>query len=406
MKKADGKRVSGIFIVICFLLFLILALLGTLFREKEVYSYFENRNLTQMPEVEASSVLSGQWGSDVESYLADHAAGRTTLLKWDTLLDMNILQRPLVNEVVVTDDVLLPWNEYETVEDKAVASQAKKLAKNVSTVAAAAESYGGRYYYVGVPCQYVFYEDAYPSYLNNRAEYTDASVMALTKTLRDANINFIDMGPVFAEKGWADYLTSTVDNHFSIYGAYLTYSTILERINADIGGGIPVLSEEDSVVTELPNLYLGSRSRKLFNLWQDGEKLSILEPKAPIPFIRTDNGKENVPVVYFAPANPWEDVTYFLYMGGDSPNTVIDTEREELPSILIYGDSFTNAVECIMYCSFDEMHSLDMRHYTDMSLGDYIKKYQPDIVVCIRDYESIISTDNNGQSADWKNKKE
>ena len=90
MKKADGKRVSGIFIVVCFLLFLILALLGTLFREKEVYSYFENRNLTQMPEVEASSVLSGQWGSDVESYLADHAAGRTTLLKWDTLLDMNI----------------------------------------------------------------------------------------------------------------------------------------------------------------------------------------------------------------------------------------------------------------------------------------------------------------------------
>ena len=111
-------------------------------------------------------------------------------------------------------------------------------------------------------------------------------------------------------------------------------------------------------------------------------------------------------MVYFAPANPWEDVTYFLYMGGDSPHTVIDTEREDLPSILIYGDSFTNAVECIMYCSFDEMHSLDMRYYTDMSLGDYIKKYQPDIVVCIRDYESIISTDSNGQNAGWKNKKE
>ena len=82
---------------------------------------------------------------------------------------------------------------------------------------------------------------------------------------------------------------------------------------------------------------------------------------------------------------------YSLYMGGDVGETVIETGRPDLPSILIYGDSFTNPVECLAYYSFDEMRSIDLRHYKDMTLA-----YQPDIVVGIRDYEALLSTDFNG----------
>ena len=92
-------------------------------------------------------------------------------------------------------------------------------------------------------------------------------------------------------------------------------------------------------------------------------------------------------------------LTYNLFMGGVIANTVIDTHREELPSILIYGDSFTNAMECVAYLSFDEMHSLDLRHYHEMSLEGYIQKFQPDVVVCIRDYEVLLEVGNNGGGA-------
>ena len=64
---------------------------------------------------------------------------------------------------------------------------------------------------------------------------------------------------------------------------------------------------------------------------------------------------------------------YSLYMGGDVGETVIETGRPDLPSILIYGDSFTNPVECLAYYSFDEMRSIDLRHYKDMTLADYIQ---------------------------------
>jgi len=187
-----------------------------------------------------------------------------------------------------------------------------------------------------------------------------------------------------------------VDNHFSIYGAYLAYLEIMNAVNADTDLDVTTLRDGDFEFTELPNPYLGSRQRKLFNLWRNGETLSIVSPAVDVPFTRTDNGTESTPSVYDFPGNTWDTVPYSLYMGGDMPSTVIDTEREELPSILVYGDSFTNAVECILWYGFDKMYSLDMRYYTDSTLGEFISEHKPDIVVCIRDYEALISTDYNG----------
>lgn len=116
-----------------------------------------------------------------------------------------------------------------------------------------------------------------------------------------------------------------------------------------------------------------------------------------IPFTRKDNGIPSEASVYSDAAFENGSVTYSLYMGGDIAETVIDTDRPELPSALIFGDSFTNAVEALAYYSFDEMRSVDLRYYTEMSIAQYIEKYQPDIVICIRDYESLLAADGNGK---------
>lgn len=83
-------------------------------------------------------------------------------------------------------------------------------------------------------------------------------------------------------------------------------------------------------------------------------------------------------------------------MGGDFSITRIETNRPELPDVLIYGDSFTNPVECLLYLSYDTMYSVDMRYYDDSSLSDLIMKVKPDFVFCLRDYESLLSTSGNG----------
>ena len=83
-------------------------------------------------------------------------------------------------------------------------------------------------------------------------------------------------------------------------------------------------------------------------------------------------------------------------MGGDIAETVIATNRPELPSILLFGDSFTNAVETFLYTSFDKTRSLDLRHYTGMALTEYVRLYRPEIVVCLRDDANYLTETGNG----------
>ena len=390
------KRISEIFFIFCFMLFLTLGLVMTATRPMEIYSFYENRNLAQPPVVDEEGLLSGKYFAELEKSLADHAAARNTLLKIRTWIDMEVFRRPVVNEVVMGKNLLLPYLPPETVNFEVLTRRAEALTKNLKSLTTLVESYGGKYYYVAVPCQYAYYTEEYPSYLNNRAEYTEFSISALESCLTRENVNFIDIGQVFNSLGRNDSFSSVVDNHYSIYGAFIAYQTILQTIMKDTGKNLPLLTEENSTFTQLKNPYLGSRNRKLFAMSGIKEPLSILTPNEPVPFSRMNYGGAAAAEIYSLPENETAMVTYGVYMGGDISSTVIKTNRTNLPTILVYGDSFTNAVECVMYYSFNEMHSLDLRYYSEMSLSEYIRLLKPDYVVCIRDYEALLATEGNG----------
>lgn len=342
------KKIANIVLVLAFAGFLAAAMVITLGKPQGGWSYYENRTLAQMEELTPQTLWDGTFANSVEPTLQDHAAGRNAL-----------------------------------------AGQLGELRDVV-------ESYGGKFYYVAVPGQYTYFEEVHPDFLNNRDTYTDLEIPAFQQAMEEQGVTLIEMGEILAQQGNPPEYYSTVDYHYTFGGAYATYLAILERINQDFDHSLTVLDEDSLVRETLPNPYLGSRARKVFGLWETDEKLEIGLPAQPIPFTRTDNGQEVPATVYTLPGNDTDEVAYAAYMGGDIAETVIDTGRDELPSLLIYGDSFTNPVEGLMYYSFDEMRTIDLRHYKDMTLADYIALYQPDVVVGIRDYESLLSTDYNG----------
>ena len=88
--------------------------------------------------------------------------------------------------------------------------------------------------------------------------------------------------------------------------------------------------------------------------------------------------------------------TYNRYMGGGFADTVLETNRPDLPDVLIFGDTFTNALETMLYTAFDETRILDLRHYTDKSLKDYITEYRPDIVLCVMNDTFYYTPTGNG----------
>ena len=338
---------------------LLVLMAATILLPKERYSYYENRNLSAFPEISVESIANGKVFGELETMFCDYAAWRTAALRAVTWCDLNLFHRPVVNEVVVTPDALLEelYTMPDTAED--ILREADTVAADNAALRDQIEAYGGYYCYLAVPCQY-------------------------------------DMGEIFDAEGHLPEFSSKVDNHYGLRGAYVTYRAAAERLAAD-GCALRVPEEgTDVTFSALPNPYMGSRTRKLLGLRGNDEKLLTASFAEDIPFTRFDNGAAAEATVYALPGSDAEPLTYGLYMGGDIAETVIRTDRPELPNALIFGDSFTNPVECLAYYSFNELRSVDLRHYTVQSLSDYIAAYQPDVVLCVRDYQSLLLREFNG----------
>ncbi len=383
-------------VIAIFILFLICGLVFTVLNFGDTSSWYENRMLNPMPELTLQGVMDGSYFTELEKFLVDRSAGRNQLLEIKTLSDSILFSRPQVNGTVITDDTLLMYRDYAYSDSTQYS--AEWYAGEMAELNALVKSYGGYFCYVGVPNQYNFYDGLYPTYLESMAEETDLVNAEFTAFAAEYGIPYIDMGPILEDGNNSDDLYFKTDHHYTLRGAYLTYTAVIDRINADCNSSLFYPREDEGEIhfTELDNPYIGSHARKIFGLCNISEHLLHASFSNVIPFKRYDNGAESYPYVYAAPGNSTVDMLYTYYMGGDIANTVIDTEREYLPTVLIYGDSFTNALECLAYYSFDEMHSIDLRHYNKTTLADYIEQLQPDYVICIRDYDNLVMPYGNG----------
>lgn len=369
-----------------FFLLLLCLMALTLFQKPAEVSYYENRKLNGAPAFSLEGVLDGSFFSGAEEYLRDRSAGRERLLLANTYLDLKLLKRPVVNGVLVSGEKVLAYHDYEPMDQALFAARAEEAASGIQSAAEATKKAGGRYYYMAIPSQSVAYAESYPSMLNSSYEIDTAQVAALAKALEERGISFVDMG----KEDWKKEYLSVVDHHYLLPGILHSYRTLIDRINADTDFDLKLLAEEDYEIKTLPNPHIGSRSRKLMGLFSTEEKVSYLEMREQIAFDRYDYGGKAESTVVSLPQNAEQEVAYAIYMGGDFGATRIETHREELPSILIYGDSFTNGLESVIWQNFNTMYSYDLRHYTEKTIEECIEEYQPDIVVYLRNYSDIL----------------
>lgn len=384
------KQTAYRFFALCFLLFLLAVPILSFLMPLQTSSFYENRSLAEKPAFSTQAVLSGDYFNDWETWLTDHVAARSYLVKAQTFLRLKVLHQSVVNDIVTDGDALLGYHSYNSWDTGYLASDAAEMADAVSVWSDAAASYGGQFYYVGLPEQYVYFQDSYPDYLENRSWLYGPTEEAMKTAFNAAGIPFLSLYDAYREAGNPTDYYFLSDHHYTIRGALFACQEILININDTQNLGLYVPAGEDLTFTTLPNPFLGSRNRKLFALEDMGDTLTVAEYKEAIPFTRTDNGSEKPASLLTLPATGDETITYNVFMGGDVGETVIDTGRDELPSVLLIGESYTNALETLLYASFDEMRSIDPRHFTG-SISDYIAAYQPEVVILLRDNTAYFS---------------
>ena len=381
------------FLALTVLLLLAVPLL-TAFSTQDTVSFYEQRMLAVFPSPTPENVLDGSYFTAIETYLKDHIFRRDTLLKLNTATEL-ALDRVSVSGLLVTEEALLDDYGYYWWELDYLIAQAETAAAGYARLAQTVEDYGGRFVYLGVPQYTTYFADKYPEFTDSRLWHTTGIRSAFSTAMSNAGVPFVDLYAAYEAAGFPEDYYFHSDHHYTTEGAFFAVETLLARLQTLDGAAFTPLTAADYNSLRLANPFLGSSNRKLYGLWKSDDHITVMTPTQTIPFTRTDNGNP-AESIWNLPATDTTQITYDVYMGGDVAETVIQTNRPELPSILIYGDSFTNPIEALLWANFDETRSLDFRYYTEKTLTEYIAEYQPDYVVCIRDESVILSSAGNG----------
>lgn len=385
------KRLANALFLLVFLAALAAVPAGTLLSAPRGVSFWENRVLAAPVELTAESLTRDDIFSRVETFYSDHVLWRDRFMRLQTWADLR-LGRPVVNTQVLGDGVLLNFMGYNRWDTGSYLTHTRAAAEPLAQLNEQVTGYGGYFCFVGAPQQYSYFSHRYPDYLDDYRWSTVPARSAFAQALDEQGVPFLGLLTVYDALGHKDSFYSSVDHHYTFEGALTAYGAIIDHLNANAGLSLTSYLPGDGLtLEELPNHYLGSKNRKLYDLWPSEETVTIGYPTEDIPFTRTDNGAEVPATVYDLPQTEEEFVFYTIYMGGDKNETVIRTNRPDLPSVLIVGESYTNAVESVLWCSFDEMRSLDLRNYTLQSLSDYIDAYRPDVVIVLRDDSTYLT---------------
>ena len=389
------KKIAQIaFSVLC-VSFLFAVMIGSLLAEKKESSFYENRALAALPELTWENFWDGSFFVAADKVVDDHIIGRTQIMRTATRLDM-ALGRPVISNLVVggADEPILPFEAFYREENPWTPMAAEMMGEQLGKLNELVTGYGGYFAYVGVPRQGEYFADAYPEYMATLAAQDEQYRSLMAQELGKQGVPYVNMYEEFLERADMFYLT---DHHFNFDGAMLTYQAALDRVNTDTGLYLPVLRGEDWEMHTLPNPYLGSRNRQLYGLRPNEERLVYATTAVEIPYEYRLTAYGDAPGrLVVLPENEWVEVTYLAYMGGDVPETAITTNRPELPNCLIFGDSYSNPVETLMWTAFNETRSLDLRHYNKQTLAEYIADWQPDVVICLRDTSVFFEQTGNG----------
>ncbi|MCL2081311.1 MAG: hypothetical protein FWH16_04335 [Oscillospiraceae bacterium] len=260
--------------------------------------------------------------------------------------------------------------------DAEKAEALKHAAGMLNEAAALAASYGGRFIFMPTPLKTAADTENLPSWYGGNTEYQLALAGAWAGAL-SRGVTFIDLLPAFTAAEHPCFLKT--DHHWNIRGAHIAYESVMS-LTRELFPQVEAYGPEKYIIEKEVNV--GFYNRRLgMSARPEPEELVIYPDGWAVPYTRYESGKISELPVY---NNKDMDAraSYAGYMSGDFAETKIETNRPELPSIMIIGDSQTNLLELFCIPSFDSMTSLDFRYSPPLdTLLEYIERDRPDIIV-------------------------
>lgn len=357
--------------------FLIIASLsvGNIFlHSNKEMSTLEKRPLQQFPNISAEAYFSGNLTKKIDKFLDDQFFIRGRLLSLNSRFNsfkglgrqysitkktspQKILNHLIFNYYIIDDFCYVDYTRSPK-HEKACAKIMNSFANNNPNL------------------------QLHPIIIPTSSAYIPASHTKLTDnpyiTINEINAELKGPTPInlktYFSKLKPQEIFFNTDHHWNGKGTYAAYQAVCTSL-----GIIPIPLEELERV-DIPYFYGTNYSNTMDKtLAKLPDTIITYTPKYPVimeRFSYSDEGLVAWDPVSICVGEQLMGATpsYGVYIGGDRPLTIINTElpEQEEKKVLLVKDSFGNSLATILCNNFSQTHIIDYRYFKD-SIGEYAR---------------------------------
>ena len=375
MRFADNRSKIGKYIpAVVFLIFIYGMALWFLFSPKTDYSSSEKRYLQKFPDANVEKVLSGDFGSEFETFFADQFPQRNTWVGLNAYTALaegnngasgvyNCKNGYLINKPVSTDN---------------------NLDKNVGAVVDFAKSIDAPTTVMLVPSTGYIADDVLPTFHDKYND--DEDISKISSTLSKEKIGFVDLRERFkSEYKNGSQLYYKTDHHWTTKGAYTGYQELCKAL------GITPIDDSTLKKDSYPDFYGTTYSSSGFWLTPPDNIEIWSNPK---------NSDKNISVKITEGANVKtsgsmyftdhlkEDDKYPVFIDGNHALTEITNTNAKNGTILLIKDSFSHSLAPFLAENYSKVVLVDLRYYKE-SVSQLVSTYNPEQVVVLYGIDNL-----------------
>ena len=339
---------------------------------KTDFSELEKRTLAQSPKADGEAILSGDFGKEAETYIADHLPARSFFVGLSNYYDLLSGRQGIKEILVATGDRLV---------EKPNEPNDAAVERNMNAINAFAQRIGQKVDLMIVPSAGYVLENTVTGL---HSAYKDDEIISGIHALAGENVRPVALLDAFAgaeDKGALYYRT---DHHWTALGAYTAAQVYLD-------GALP--AKESYAVESYDGFYGTTHSRSglwltkpdAVELWNDGGNYTVTA---------YSNASDTVGVTHdslFYPERLQERDMYTVYLNGNQPLVRIQNPAGE-GKLLVIRDSYANCLGTLLAGKYREVVLVDLR-YWKTPVSDLAAEGFDDVLVCYSLYNFL--TDAN-----------
>ena len=370
----DKKGIGKLMPMFVFLAFIFGMAIWFVLSPKADYSSSEKRYLQEFPDTSIDNVLSGKFGTEFESYFADHFPNRNFWVGFNAYYSLytgnngasgvyNCSNGYLINKPVSTDN---------------------NLSKNVTAISDFSKNINVPVTVMFAPSTGYVADDVLPAIHD---KYNDDIYFENTKTsLAQNNIAFVDLRQTFKD----EYANGTqlyykTDHHWTTAGAYTAYVQLCSQL------GITATPKETFNIEEYSDFYGTTYSTSGF--WMtDPDKINIwnnpsdTKDNINVKITEGTETKEYGSMYFYDHLK--EDDKYPVFIDGNHALTEITNKNAKGGTIVLIKDSYSHCLAPFLADNYSKVVLVDLRYYK-LSVSELVKSENAEQVVVLYGIDNI-----------------